>query len=76
MTAAPMICTVGEESWRQKESKATEGVPETWGDHELRSIIWEEVTAISLINAGADIIVLRHPKVVELVKATIDKLMG
>jgi len=27
-------------------------------------------------NAGADIVVLRHPKAVELVKATIDKLMG
>jgi len=76
MTAMPMICTVGEESWRQKESKATEGAPEAWGDHALRSLIWEEMTAISLINAGANIVVLRHPKVVELVKATIDKLMG
>jgi acetyl-CoA decarbonylase/synthase complex subunit delta len=76
MTAMPMICTVGEESWRQKESKAAEGVPEAWGDPALRSLIWEEMTALSLINAGANIVVLRHPKAVELVKATIDKLMG
>ncbi|OGO03955.1 MAG: acetyl-CoA decarbonylase/synthase complex subunit delta [Chloroflexi bacterium RBG_13_54_9] len=76
MTAMPMICTVGEESWRQKESKATEGIPEAWGDHALRSLIWEEMTAISLINAGANIIVLRHPKAVEIVKTTIGKLMG
>ncbi len=76
MTAMPMICTVGEEAWRQKESKAGEGVPEAWGDHALRSLVWEEMTAISLLNAGANIVVLRHPRVVELIKATIDKLMG
>ena len=76
MTAMPMICTAGEESWRQKESKASEGVPPSWGAHEERAIIWEEVTAAMLFHAGADIVVLRHPKTVALVKATIDKLMG
>jgi CO dehydrogenase/acetyl-CoA synthase delta subunit len=34
------------------------------------------LTAIALLNAGADIVVLRHPKVVELVKATINRLMS
>lgn len=76
MTAMPMICTVGEESWRQKESKVSEGVPPSWGAHEERAIIWEEITASMLLNAGADIVVLRHPKTAALVKATIDKLMG
>ena len=76
MTAMPMICTVGEESWRQKESRVTEGVPQSWGDHQERALIWEEITASVLLNAGADIVVLRHPKTVALVKATIDKLVG
>jgi acetyl-CoA decarbonylase/synthase complex subunit delta len=76
MTAMPMICTVGEESWRQKESRVTEGVPQSWGDHQERALIWEQITASTLLNAGADIVVLRHPKTVALVKATIDKLVG
>jgi acetyl-CoA decarbonylase/synthase complex subunit delta len=76
MTAMPMICTAGEESWRQKESKFTEGLPETWGDHQERALIWEETTASMLINAGADIIVVRHPKTVERMKAVIDRLMS
>lgn len=76
MAAMPMFCTAGEETWRQKESKVTEGVPPTWGDHLERSLTWEGVTAIMLLNAGADIIVLRHPKTVTLVKASIDKLMS
>ena len=76
MTAMPMICTVGEESWRQKESKASAGVPATWGDQEKRAIIWEKLTAMGLLNAGANIIVLRHPKTVEDVKVAINKLFA
>jgi len=76
MTAMPMICTAGEESWRQKESKFTKGLPEAWGDHAERALIWEELTASMLINAGADIVVVRHPKTVERMKAVIDRLMS
>ncbi|MHB8990696.1 MAG: acetyl-CoA decarbonylase/synthase complex subunit delta [Chloroflexota bacterium] len=75
MTQFPMICTVGEESWRQKESKTLEGVPAAWGDIAERSLIWEILTATTLMQAGADILVLRHPKGVEQVKLAIDKLM-
>jgi len=76
MTAMPMFCTSGEEAWRQKEAKSSQGVPEAWGDQKQRSLLWEQITAVTLLNAGADIVTLRHPKSVELVKATIDKLMS
>ena len=76
MTSMPMICTPGDEAWRQKEAKAVEGVPKNWGDHKTRAMMWEELTAIALLNAGANILVMRHPKVVELVKATINRLMS
>jgi acetyl-CoA decarbonylase/synthase complex subunit delta len=75
MTQFPMICTVGEESWRQKESKTLDGVPGAWGDIKERSIVWETLTATTLLQAGADILVLRHPRSVEQVKLAIDKLM-
>jgi acetyl-CoA decarbonylase/synthase complex subunit delta len=76
MTQQPMICFVGEESWRQKESRATEGVPDEWGNIEKRGITWELVTATTLLESGANIVVLRHPKTVAVVKETIDKLMA
>jgi acetyl-CoA decarbonylase/synthase complex subunit delta len=76
MAAMPMLSPAGAESWRQKESKVTEGVPQTWGDNEERSVVWEEMTAVMMLNAGVDIIMLRHPKSVTMVKETIDKLMS
>ncbi|MEK7282155.1 MAG: acetyl-CoA decarbonylase/synthase complex subunit delta [Chloroflexota bacterium] len=74
MTAMPMLCTVGEESWRQKESKATEGIPLTWGAQEKRAILWEEITAVSLLQSGANILVLRHPQTIARVKEVIQRL--
>ena len=76
MTQMPMICTIGEEAWRQKETRAAEGVPEAWGEMNQRAAIWESVTATTLLGAGADIVVLRNPAAIKLVKSTIDKLMG
>jgi len=76
MTAFPIINHAGGETWRQKEARASEGVPAAWGDLEERAVIWEEVTASSVINAGCDIVVMCHPKAIERVRSTIDKLMG
>jgi acetyl-CoA decarbonylase/synthase complex subunit delta len=76
MTQQPMICLIGEESWRQKESRAAEGVPEEWGDIEKRGITWETVTATALLESGADIVVLRHPKTIEVIRDTINQLMA
>ena len=76
MTSFPIINSVGWEVWRQKEARVGEGVPAEWGNHEERSVMWEVVTATSVINAGCDIVVMCHPKAVEQVKTTISKLMG
>jgi len=76
MTQQPMICFIGEESWRQKESRAAQGVPDEWGDVEKRGITWETVTATALLESGADIVVLRHPKTISVVRDTITKLMA
>ena len=75
MTQQPMVCTVGEESWRQKESRTPTGVPDDWGDFGLRSVLWETITATTLLQAGADVVVLRHPRSVAAVKQAIAGLM-
>ncbi len=76
MTQMPMICTVGEEAWRAKEAKVNTGVPAAWGDWHERSVLWEVLTATTLIEAGADIVVLRHPESVAHVRQAIDRLMA
>ncbi len=38
MTQQPMICSPGEEAWRQKEARAAEGVPDAWGDLAERGV--------------------------------------
>lgn len=75
MTQLPMIVTPGYEAWKTKESKVGTDVPEEWGDWEQRAINWETVTAVTLLESGADIVVLRHPESVRRVQATIDELM-
>lgn len=74
MTQQPILVTPGEEAWRAKEAKVGGGVPETWGDWEERAIMWETMTTTALIEAGADVVVMRHPESVRLVKEAIDKL--
>ena len=76
MTQLPMIVTPGFEAWKTKEAKVGEGVPETWGDWEERSMNWETLTAITLLESGADILVLRHPQTIQNIKTAIEDLMA
>lgn len=72
MMAMPVICDVGYESWRAKEAKLTDA-PD-WGDAKDRGPMWEAVTAICLLQAGADIIRMRHPRAVTAVKNFINQI--
>jgi acetyl-CoA decarbonylase/synthase complex subunit delta len=76
MTQLPMLVTPGYEAWKTKEAKVEVGVPAAWGDWLERSINWETLTAMTLIEAGADIVVLRHAESVRRVKLAIADLMA
>ncbi|MCX5655786.1 MAG: acetyl-CoA decarbonylase/synthase complex subunit delta [Planctomycetota bacterium] len=73
LMAAPVICDVGFETWRCKESKAD--LPQ-WGDAAKRGPLWEATTAVSLLQSGVDIVRMRHPGAVAVVKAYIDSVWG
>ena len=62
--ASPFICFVGQEAWRTKEAKSS---PE-------QGIIWEILTATSLIQSGADLLVMRHPQAAQIVSNHIEAL--
>ncbi|MHC4639774.1 MAG: hypothetical protein ACYTBV_20095 [Planctomycetota bacterium] len=68
----PVICDVGYESWRAKEAKL-EGMPQ-WGEVKDRGPMWEATTAICLLQAGADIVRMRHPRAVKAVKNFINQI--
>jgi acetyl-CoA decarbonylase/synthase complex subunit delta len=76
MTQLPMLVTPGYEAWKTKEAKVETGVPSAWGDWLERSINWETLTAMTLIEAGADVVVLRHAESVRRIKLAIADLMS
>ena len=70
-----MIITPGYECAKVKEYKAPEKDFPEWGEINKRAAAWELSTAINLLYAGADIIILYHPEAALATKKTIFKLM-
>jgi acetyl-CoA decarbonylase/synthase complex subunit delta len=46
------------------------------GDPKGRVVFWEATTGVSALTAGADMLIMRHPEAVALVRKTIDQLAG
>ena len=75
MVAQPFICFSGPEAWRAKEAKASIEEHPEWGKELERGVIWEVLTSTTFLQSGADILVMRHPKAISIVKGYITKLM-
>jgi len=75
LLAGPMIVSPGQECAKVKEFKAPEKDYPAWGDLAKRASLWELTTAVNLLYAGADILIMYHPEAVMAVKSTITKLM-
>ena len=75
MLAAPMIVSPGQECARIKEYRATETDFPAWGNLEKRAALWELSTAVSLLYAGADLLIMFHPEAAMSLKKTIFNLM-
>jgi acetyl-CoA synthase len=75
MLAAPMIVSPGQECARIKEYRAIEADFPAWGNLERRTALWELATAVSLLYAGADILIMYHPEATMALKKTILELM-
>jgi acetyl-CoA decarbonylase/synthase complex subunit delta len=61
MTMMPIIADLGGECWKTKQAKETKE----------QGLLWEGMTALSLLLAGANILVLRHPEALKLIRETI-----
>ncbi len=62
MTMMPIIANIGAECWKTKQAK----------ENRKQGLLWEAITALSLLLAGANILVLRHPETLKLVRETIE----
>jgi acetyl-CoA decarbonylase/synthase complex subunit delta len=71
----PLMGDVGMYVWKVKETQALESDLPHWGPVEERGIAWEAITATALLAAGAELLIMRHPKAVEAVQKTIEELM-
>lgn len=70
----PIICNLAKEVWKTKEAKA-EGSA-LYGDAAQRGIVMEAMTAQVLLLAGADVLIMRHPEAIKLVREMITDLMA
>jgi acetyl-CoA decarbonylase/synthase complex subunit delta len=76
MLGMPVIGFIGQEAWKAKEANAEEADFPKWGDKHDRGVLWETVTASALLQAGLDIMVMRHPEAMAIIKAQIEELMA
>jgi len=58
MTQMPMIADFATEVWRAKQAR----------ENEEQGILWEAMTSLSLLTAGANILVHRHPSSIKSLK--------
>lgn len=71
----PILGDVGMYVWKIKETVASDTEVPDWGSLEERGIAWETLTATSMMLAGTNLLIMRHPKAIENAEKTIDELM-
>jgi acetyl-CoA decarbonylase/synthase, CODH/ACS complex subunit delta len=76
MLAGPIIVSPGQECAKVKESRASEADFPAWGDLAKRASLWELSTAMGLLQAGADILIMYNPEAAMALKRTIGRLMA
>jgi acetyl-CoA decarbonylase/synthase complex subunit delta len=70
----PILADVGMYVWKIKETVASDAEVPDWGPLEERSIVWETITATSMILSGTNLLIMRHPRAIENVEKTINEL--
>jgi acetyl-CoA decarbonylase/synthase complex subunit delta len=68
----PLINNLGNEVWKSKEAKQGAAEAPTLGDPERRGVLMEAVGAVAYLMSGSNILIMRHPEAVRLVKSYIE----
>jgi acetyl-CoA decarbonylase/synthase complex subunit delta len=68
----PISCGVTN-AWAAREAWMNEP---RWGPREYRGPLWETITALTVLSAGADVMMMLHPTAVNIVKNVISSKSG
>lgn len=72
MLQSPMIADISV-AWSAKEAYRVDA---KLGDEKERAIFWEVASALAALMAGANALILRHPRSVAITRHVVDELMG
>jgi acetyl-CoA decarbonylase/synthase complex subunit delta len=70
----PIICNLAKEVWKTKEAHLSAEEAPGLGDAARRGILMEAMSAIVLLMAGGDVVIMRHPEAIKLVKWALSEL--
>jgi acetyl-CoA decarbonylase/synthase complex subunit delta len=70
----PIICNIAKETWKTKEAKISEKDDPKMGDAKKRGILLEAMSVMIILMAGADVLIMRHPAAIKLVREMIADL--
>ena len=66
----PIICNLSKEVWKSKEVNQPDN-ESNMGNAKNRGILMEAMSAVALLMAGGDILIMRHPEAIKLTKEMI-----
>lgn len=70
----PIVCNIAKEVWKAKEAQISEKDDPKMGDAKKRGILLEAMSAMCLLLAGGDVLVMRHPEAIKLIKEMLAEL--
>jgi hypothetical protein len=71
---SPFLCNLADEVWKCKEAKLPTDAK--MGDAATRGVLMEAITAVTLLSAGAALLVMRHPEAIRRVREYVAELGG
>jgi CO dehydrogenase/acetyl-CoA synthase delta subunit len=71
----PIINNIAEEVWKTKEAKLREEDDPRLGNAGIRAVNLEAITALSALQAGSDILILRHPDTLHHIRRYLSDIM-
>ena len=71
---SPIICNISKETWKSKEAKTPTAEEPKLGDARKRGIMLEAMSSMVLLLAGADVLIMRHPEAIKLIREMITEL--
>ena len=70
----PIVGNIAREVWKSREVKISEKEDPKMGDAKKRGILLEAMSAMCLLLAGADVLIMRHPEAIKLIKDMLAEL--